>query len=464
MSLDNAKKVHFIGIGGISMSGLAEILKRDGYEVTGSDDVRSPVTVRLESVGIKVAVPNAAQNITDDVDMVVYTAAVKEDNPEFMAAVMKGKTLVERAALLGMILEGYNHAICVAGTHGKTTATSLMSEIVLDAGLDPTISIGGHMGRGGMNYRVGNSSYFVLEACEYSNSFHHWHPHVGIILNIDADHLDFFGDFDGVIKSFRRFAENIRPGGTLVILAGTPGFDKVVKDLPCHVVTFGESEGDFQVRNVTFDAMGRPTFDIVNGEAFLATVSLPLPGRYNMLNALATFAAAQALGIAPAVVAQALSNAKGVKRRFEDKGTYNGAQVIDDYAHHPTEIQACLAAARKGIENSKSAEGAQSKLVCLFQPHTYSRTKNLLSEFAESFGDADQVALLPIFASREAFDPTISSLDLAAGIKQAGGQVAHMQNFDEAVKFLQQTLMPGDLLITMGAGDVYFVGERLVLS
>ena len=458
MSLDNAKKVHFIGIGGISMSGLAEILKRDGYEVTGSDDVRSPVTARLESVGIKVAIPNAAQNIADDVDMVVYTVAVKEDNPEFVAAVMKGKTLVERAALLGMILEGYDHAICVAGTHGKTTATSLMSEIVLDAGLDPTISIGGHMGRGGMNYRVGNSSYFVLEACEYSNSFHHWHPHVGIILNIDADHLDFFGDFDGVVKSFRRFAENIRPGGTLVILAGTPGFDKVVKDLPCHVVTFGESEGDFQVRNVTFDAMGRPTFDIVNGEAFLATVSLPLPGRYNMLNALATFAAAQALGIAPAVVAQALSNAKGVKRRFEDKGTYNGAQVIDDYAHHPTEIQACLAAARKGVK------GSNSKLICLFQPHTYSRTKNLLSEFSTSFDQADRVLLLPIFPSREAFDPTISSLDLERGIKTAGGHVTHVNNFDEAVAFLQRELTPGDLLITLGAGDVYIVGERLVLS
>ena len=454
----NAKKVHFIGIGGISMSGLAEILRRDGYEVSGSDDMRSPVTDRLESIGIDVAIPNAAQNIADDVDLVVYTAAVKADNPEFMAAVTKGKTMLERAALLGVILQGYSHAICVAGTHGKTTATSLMSEIALDAGLDPTISIGGHMVRDGMNYRVGNSSYFILEACEYSNSFHHWHPYLGIILNIDADHLDFFGSFEGVVKSFRRFAENIRPGGALVILADTPGFDDVTRDLPCQVVTFGESAGDYQVRNVIYDDFGRPAFDIVKDGNFLAAVSLPLPGQYNMLNALATFAAACQLGIAPEVAAKALTSAKGVKRRFESKGVYNGATVIDDYAHHPTEIQACLAAARKGVK------GANNKLICLFQPHTYSRTKNLLSEFSTSFDQADRVLLLPIFPSREAFDPTISSLDLERGIKAAGGHVTHANNFDEAVAFLQRELTPGDLLITLGAGDVYIVGERLVLS
>ena len=457
----NAKKVHFIGIGGISMSGLAEILKRDGYEVTGSDHVRSAVTERLESVGIPVKVPNKAQNIEDDVDLVVYTAAVNKDNPEFIAAVEKGKTLIERAALLGIMLKGYDHAICVAGTHGKTTATSFMSEIVLDAGLDPTINIGGHMGRGGMNYRVGDSSYFVLEACEYNNSFHHWHPYLGIILNIDADHLDFFGDFEGVVRSFRRFAENIRPEGTLVILAGTPGFDDVTRGLPCRVVTFGEDAGDYQVRNVIYDDFGRPSFDIVQGENFLAAVSLPLAGQYNMLNALATFAAACQLGIAPETAAKALTGAKGAKRRFEDKGMYNGAMVVDDYAHHPTEIQACLAAARK---SAKGVNSAQGKLICLFQPHTYSRTKNLLSEFSTSFVNADQVVLLPIFPSREAFDPTISSLDLEKGIKAAGGNVIHTNNFDEALAFLQQTLTPGDLLITMGAGDVYFVGERLVLS
>jgi len=454
-NLINTNKVHFIGIGGISMSGLAEVLKHDGYEVTGSDDVKSAITDYLQTAGIPVSIPNSAENISDDTDLVVYTAAVRQENPEYRAAISKGKALIERAALLGLILEGYEHAICVAGTHGKTTATSLMSEIVLDAGLDPTISIGGHMGRDGTNYRVGDSSYFVLEACEYRSQFHHWHPHVGIILNIDADHLDFYGDFDGVIKSFRRFAENIRPGGVLVIQHGTPGFETVTRDLPCKVVTFGESKGHFTVRNVAFDQLGRPKFDIMCGETFLAQVNLPLPGRYNMLNALAAFAAAYELGITPGVAADALSHAKGVKRRFEHKGMYSGADIIDDYAHHPTEIKECLAAARKGTTG---------KLICLFQPHTYTRTRNLLNEFAESFTDADHIVLLPIFASREPFDPSISSLDLAEGIKRVGGNVIHMNDFDEAVKFLQAQLMPGDMLITMGAGDVYFVGERLLLS
>ena len=452
--LENTKKVHFIGIGGISMSGLAEVLKHDGYEVTGSDDVKSAITDHLQTAGIPVAIPNSAENISDDIDLVVYTAAVRQENPEFHAAISKGKTLIERAALLGLILEGYKHAICVAGTHGKTTATSLMSEIVLDAGLDPTISIGGHMGRDGTNYRVGDSSYFVMEACEYRSQFHHWHPYVGIILNIDADHLDFFGDFDGVVKSFRRFAENIRPNGVLVIQHGTPGFEGVTKGLACKVVTFGESEGRFQAHNITFDQLGRPTFDIMCDETFLAQVNLPLPGRYNMLNALAAFTAAYELGIAPDIAANALSNAKGVKRRFEHKGMYNGAYIIDDYAHHPTEIKECLAAARKGTTG---------KLICLFQPHTYTRTRSLLNDFAESFTDTDQIVLLPIFASREPFDPSISSHDLAESIKQAGGNVIHMNNFDEAVKYLQAQLMPGNMLITMGAGDVYFVGERLLL-
>ncbi|MCL2285167.1 MAG: UDP-N-acetylmuramate--L-alanine ligase [Firmicutes bacterium] len=454
INLGNAKKVHFIGIGGISMSGLAEILMQDGYEVTGSDSAQSHITDHLQSIGIPIAIPNSAQNIHACIDLVVYTAAVRKDNPEYCAAIEQSKKLIDRAELLGLILEGYEHAICIAGSHGKTTTTSLMSEVVLDTGLDPTVSIGGHMGRDGTNYRVGRSSYFVLEACEYSNSFHHWHPHVGIILNIDADHLDFFGSFDGVVKSFHRFAENIRPGGVLVIQQDTPGFEEVTKDLPCKVVTFGNDKtACFWPGNVEFDQLGRPSFDVMDGGICLARINLPMPGRYNMLNALAVFAAAHELGIAPGLAAQALSHAKGVKRRFEHKGIFNGAYVIDDYAHHPTAIKECLAAARKGTTG---------KLFCVFQPHTYTRTRNHLCDFAKSFTDADMIILLPIYAAREPFDPTISSLDLMKGIKANGGNVIHMDTFDEAKIFLQEQLMPGDMLITMGAGDVYFIGEQLL--
>jgi len=456
INLGNTKNVHFIGIGGISMSGLAEVLKQDGYTVTGSDDVKSQITDHLQAIGIPVSIPNAAGNITEDMDLVVYTAAVRKENPEYQSAAAMGKKMLERAALLGIMLQGYEHAICVAGTHGKTTTTSMMSEILLDAALDPTISIGAHMVRGGKNYRVGGSSYFVLEGCEYNNSYHHWHPHVGVILNIDADHLDFFGDFDGVVKSFRRFAQNIRPNGVLVIQQGTPGFEEVSKNLPCKVVTFGESSDSgthFWANNVTFNKQGYACFDVMFKHNTLAQIQLSMPGRHNMLNALAAFAAAYELGIDPKVAAQALSAAKGVKRRFEHKGIYNGARIIDDYAHHPTEIKECLAAARKG---------ASGKVICLFQPHTYTRTKNLLDEFAESFADADDIVLLPIYAAREPFDPSISSLDLATKIKRNGGNVTHIEDFENAKIFLQQKLMPGDMLITMGAGDVYFVGEQML--
>ena len=450
---NNIAKVHFIGIGGISMSGLAEVLMRDGYTVTGSDNIQTAITDHLQQMGIPIAVPNMAQNIAHDIDLIVYTAAIRPDNPEFAASVQMKKPMLERAALLGLMLQGYNKAICVAGSHGKTTATMLMAEILLEAELDPTISVGGHLVRTGSNYRVGESDYFLLESCEYSNSFHHWFPHIGIILNIDADHLDFFGTFENVVASFEKFTDNIRPGGVLVVqdeanqLLGNPYQSE------SRVITFGETSGRFTVDNIVYDNMGHPSFDVLDNDYFLARVNLTLPGRYNMLNALATFAAAYALDIAPDIIARALSNAKGVKRRYEYKGIYNGAHIIDDYAHHPTEITQCLAAARKAT---------QGQLICIFQPHTYTRTRNHFNDFIRSFGDADKVLLLPIYAAREPFDPSISSLHLVNGIKNNGKDVLHLNNFEEAINLLRTELIPGDLLITMGAGDVYFIGDALV--
>jgi len=478
-----ATNIHFIGIGGVSMSGLAEVLQRDGYTVTGSDNVKTTTTDHLQSIGIPVLIPNAASNITSNTDMIVYTAAIKPDNPEYIAAKATGKPMLERAALLGIMLQGFDRAICIAGSHGKTSAMSLMAEILLDANLDPTISIGGFMARTGTNYRTGDSGYFLLEACEYNNSYHHWHPHIGVILNIDADHLDFFKDFNGVVASFQKFAANIRPSGALVALHGSP----VTAPPGVRMVTFGETHGDFTATNIAYDKLGRPSFDIAYEGVALARINLPLPGRYNMLNALAVFAASHMLGITPNVAAYALSNAKGVKRRFEYKGIYNGAHIIDDYAHHPTEIRECLTAARKGTKG---------RLICIFQPHTYTRTRNHLQEFAESFGEADMVLLLPIFAAREPFDPTISSLNLLEKMKAATPQaksnckhevsghtqnlppqdtdtprkdrscacpkITHFHTFPEAIDFLRHELTPGDMLITMGAGNVYFIGESLL--
>ena len=457
IDLGGARNIHFIGIGGSSMSGLAEVLQRNGYTVTGSDsDATKPhITGHLRSIGIPVAIPNAAENIAPDTDLVVYTAAVKQDNPEYQAAMQKGKPLMERAELLGQMLKGFGYPVVVAGTHGKTSTTSLMAEILLDAGLDPTISLGAQIVRTGANFRTGQSQYFLLEGCEYNNSYHHWHPQVGIILNIDADHLDYFKTFENVKKSFRKFAENIPEDGTLVIQHGTPGFSQVTDGLLCEIVTFGENkECDFYPAKITYDSFGCPGFDIMSGKQKLAHVQLPMPGKYNMLNALAAFAAGYELGIPEDVMANTLANAKGAKRRFEIKGNLpNGALVIDDYAHHPTEIASCLSAVRSA---------AQGKIYCLFQPHTYTRTRNHLEDFAKAFANADEIILLPIYAAREPFDPTISSMHLLEGIKANGGNVIHMDDFGSAAGYLEQKLMPQDMLITMGAGDVYFVGERLL--
>ncbi|MDR0272504.1 MAG: UDP-N-acetylmuramate--L-alanine ligase [Clostridiales bacterium] len=455
ISLDNAKKIHFIGIGGISMSGLAEILQRDGYEVSGSDDVLTEITERLDRLGIKIFHPNAAENISRGIDLVVYTAAVKADNPEFRAALEMGIELIERAPFIGKILHGYE-PICIAGSHGKTTTTSMVAEVLLAARHDPTISIGGHMNRGGLNYRIGGSKYFVLESCEFSNSFHHWHPHIGIILNIDADHLDFFGNMKNLIEAFGKFAGNIRPEGALVIQAGVQGIDEITKKLKCDIITFGlKNNSKIYADKIKYEN-GNPSFDVMDGEKFLAHVSLPLPGEYNMLNALAAFAAALLLGIPPNEIADALCNIKGTKRRFEHKGMYNGIEIIDDYAHHPTEIISCLAAARQKMDSGR--------IVCLFQPHTYTRTRNLFDETVKSFSDADKIVLLPIYAAREPYDPTVSSEMLAEEIIKIGGDAIFIKNFDEAECYLKKILCSGDLLITMGAGDVFRVGDKMLGS
>jgi len=474
INLNNAKNIHFIGIGGISMSGLAEILHRDGFNVSGSDDVNGENTRRLASLGVKVFIPNASDNITasSTIDLVVYTAAVKPDNPEYAAAAQLGIKMVERAAFIGEILHGYD-PICIAGSHGKTTTTSMMAEIALAAGLDPTVSIGGHLlssafGENGVNYRVGNSPVFILEACEYSNSFHHWHPKIGVITNTDADHLDFFGSMENLIEAFAKFASNIRPDGVLVIQKGVKGYEKITKAAKCEIITFSvndvesnntDTENTITAENIIYNAE-KPSFDVFSNKTFQARVDLPMPGRYNMQNALAAFAAAAWLNVPAETIAAALCKVSGTKRRFEFKGTYNEAKIIDDYAHHPTEIQACLAAARQ-IMNAAATPG---KLICIFQPHTYTRTKNLLQDFATSFTDADEVVLVPIYAAREPFDPEISSEILAEAVKKYNSNVKFLLNFDEAKNYLKEVLRPTDIAITMGAGDVYELGEEIIGS
>ena len=463
--LSSIKRVHFIGVGGVSMSGLAETLYRNGFIVSGSDRSASPATRHLSKMGIDVMIGADAKNITKDIDLVVYTAAIKADNPELVAAGSMGIPIMVRAELLGALLQSYEYAVCVAGTHGKTSTTALITDIALKAGLDPTVNIGGYIGD--TNYYIGNSPYFILEACEYSNSFHYMKPYIGVILNIDEDHMDFHGSIDAIIESFAVFARNIRPGGMLVIQDSIPGFDKITAGLTCRIVTFstgpvnapyGNSTKNpgiscYWARNIVIGASGTPSFDIMEGDNFQARVDLPLPGIYNMHNALAAYAATRALGVEPADIAASLSKTRNVKRRYEYKGIVNGTAIVDDYAHHPTEIKACLAAARS--TNPK-------RIICLFQPHTYTRTRNHFDDFAKSFTEADIVLFVPIYAAREPFDPTITSEMLAKEARANGSMTVSLNSLEEAEGWLRGKLMPDDLLITMGAGDVYLVGERLL--
>ena len=454
--MKNYKKIFLSGIGGISMSGLAEILMSQGIEVLGSDNASTDITDRLLALGIKVFIPNSEKNIPDDVDLIVYTAAVKKDNPEYAFAKEKNIPLLERAEFIGQLQKSYKTTICVAGTHGKTTTTSMICDILDYAGVNPTVSIGGHMIGSGLNHRVGGKDVFVLEACEYNNSFLHFQPDIGIILNIDDDHPDFYKSFDDIVSSFNRFAKNIEPGGFLVVDASLPCFEAVTKDVQTQIITFGSKASRYYAINTKVESI-HTTFEIMDNTNLAAEVVLPFLGEHNVANALACFAALRMFGICPKTISEGFLRAKGLKRRFEIKGVHRGITVIDDYAHHPTEIRACLKALQGFIPK-------RGKIVCLFQPHTYSRTKHLLEEFSASFFDADIVLLLPIFPAREIFDKSISSEMLAEGIKRNGVRASYCQNLHESGNLVLNLIEPGDVLITLGAGEAYKVGDDLIAS
>jgi len=449
------KNIYFVGIGGVSMSGLAEILVQKGLKVSGTDIKESASTKKLENLGIKINYGHAYENITPDIDLVVYTAAVKEDNPELVSARDKGIDCVERAVLLGSIMDDYARSIAVAGTHGKTTTTSMISEILLAADADPTITIGGTLSTIHGNIKVGNSEYFVAEACEYHDSFLKFDPFVAVILNVEAEHLDYFKDIDHIRKSFKGFAENTPESGYVVINSADPGMEYITKDLKSSVVTFGRSKEKsmWYAENVIHNPNGTNTFDVYFEGRFMGHVTLNVPGEHNILNALAACAASTAVGIKMSSIVKGLENYTGVNRRFQYKGTFNGAKIIDDYAHHPTEVKATLAAAKLVEHNT---------LWCVFQPHTYTRAKLLLEDFGKAFEDADRIVLADIYAAREKDTGLIHSRDVAEKIKSNGKNAQYIGDLNLIVEYLKNELKPGDLLITMGAGDVYSVGEALV--
>ena len=454
IQFNNPIHVHFIGIGGISMSGLAQILLKEHFTISGSDNKETPLTRQLEKNGARIFYGQKASNIIEGIDVVVYTAAIHEDNEEYQAALQKGLPMLSRAELLGQLMANYKTPIAVSGTHGKTPTTSMLSHILLAGDLDPTISVGGILHAIGGNIRVGNSDLFVTEACEYTNSFLHFLPKISIILNIDADHLDFFKDLNDIRSSFQKFAQLLPADGALVINGSIPDLDSFTKDLPCRICTFGmDSSFDYGAVNIAYDKKGSASFDFVKEGIFVDRVSLSVNGEHNVQNALAALAVADLLNIPLETAKKGLKDFQGTDRRFEHKGEFQGVTVIDDYAHHPTEIKATLEAAR---------HYPHRELWCVFQPHTYTRTKALFPEFADALTGADHVVLADIYAARETDTLGVSSEDLALALREQGTDAYYFSTFEEIEDFCRSHCENGDLLITMGAGNVVNIGENLL--
>lgn len=447
----NIKRIHFIGIGGISMSGLAEILASQGYIITGSDIKASSITQKLEKMGIKVTIGHFADNVTGS-DLIVYTAAVKADNPELAAAGEIGIPCIDRATLLGGIMRGYPRSVAVSGTHGKTTTTSMISMIMLEEGLDPTVHIGGELTQIGGTTRVGKSDYFIAEACEYAGSFLKFHPYLAVILNIEFDHADYYKDLEQVRTAFAGFAKLIPEDGCLLACGDDPAIAAILEQVPCKKVSFGlqDDKNDWSAANITFDDLGCGKYTLLQHGKPAAEIKLKVPGVHNVSNSIAAIAACSIMGCSLSSAVKALQKFGGTHRRFELKGICDGITVVDDYAHHPTEVAATLKAAKNC---------AQSRIWCVFQPHTYSRTKYLMDEFSSAFKDADIVIVSDIYAAREADSGDVNSGMLADRISSTGKQAIYIMDFESIVEYLDKNAVSGDLIITMGAGDIYKVGE-----
>ena len=440
------RRVHLAGIGGVSMSPLAEVLHGMGLAVQGSDQSGSPAVDHLRAQGISVHVGHEASDI-EGAEFLIRTAAIHDDNPEIAAARAQGIPVFERAEAWGAIMRQYENAVCIAGTHGKTTTTSMTTHIFMAAQADPTVMIGGTLPMLHSGYRVGRGDTIILESCEYCNSFLHFFPTVAVVLNVEADHLDFFKDLDDIKRSFRRFAQLTPPDGRIVVNADDEGAMDALKGLP--LFTFGCREGaDCQARDLTWHG-GRPDFDVVVDGKVYTHLSLRVAGLHNVYNALAAASAAYVLGIPSKAVRQGLEGFFGAGRRFELKGQYNGARVYDDYAHHPAELRALLEMAQ-----SLGSE----RVICAFQPHTYTRTKALFDDFVRELQLADLVILTDIYAAREQNTIGISSRDLAERIPGA----LYCPSLPEAAEKLRELAQPGDLIVTAGAGDIYTVGEMLL--
>ena len=445
--IKSGQRCHFVGIGGVSMSPLAEILFGMGVNVTGSDISESSATGRLRAVGIDVTVGHSGKNV-QGASYIIRTAAARDDNVEIKSARKQGIPVFERAQAWGYIMQRYRHAICVAGAHGKTTTTSMITHMLLAADTDPTIMIGGTLPILDSGYRVGNGDVIVLESCEYYNSFHCFSPTVAIVLNVDADHLDFFKDIDDLKNSFRKFASLVPDDGYIICNRDDDNTMQALAPLGRELFTFGLGE-NARVRGVNVCHKGRnPSMDVIYDDKLFCKVTLQVPGIHNLKNALAAAAAAISIGIQAEAIEEGLYSYKGVGRRFEFKGSINGADVYDDYAHHPSELHATLDAV---------ASLKYERVILAFQPHTFSRTRALFSDFVTELSRADITFLAQIYAAREKNDVGITSDVLADAVPGARCCATLPEIADEIAAIARE----GDIILTAGAGDIYTVGDAL---
>ncbi|MBP3502475.1 MAG: UDP-N-acetylmuramate--L-alanine ligase [Clostridia bacterium] len=449
------RNIHMRGIGGTSMSGIAEMLKHWGFHVTGSDDNSSELTDKLISSGVPVTIGCDYDNLSK-ASLVVYTAAIKPDDPELLRAQELNIPIVERSDFLGEITKAFEDTICVSGTHGKTTTTSMISLCFIEAGLDPTIQVGAILKQLNGNSRIGNSDYFILEACEYVESFLSFHPKTEIVLNIDNDHLDYFKNLDNIIQSFEKYVKLLPNDGLLVVNSDDPNCATLSKCTDAKVVSFGidSNKANFIARNITYNSNGFPTFDVYYNNNFFKTISLSVPGKHNILDALACIATCHSYGIDKQTMAEALKKFTGAHRRYEFIGTFHqNISVFDDYAHHPTEIQAIANATKQKNHN---------KAWIIFQPHTYSRTKNLLHDFAKALAPFDNIIITDIYAAREKNTYDVSAKDLVEEITKIGRKAIYISDFAEIAEYIRSHAINNDIVLTVGAGTVTNIGPMIV--
>ncbi len=451
MDSNKYTNIHFVGIGGISMSGLAEILLTNSHKVSGSDSKDSKIVKRLRDLGAEVFIGHKQDNISEDFDLIVYTDAISTDNIELLEAKNRGIDIIDRATFLGALMKNYTDSIAVSGTHGKTTTTSMLSSILNNTDINPTILLGGQLEEIGGNVRLGSRECILTEACEYKGNILKYFPSIAIILNIDEDHLDFFKSMDHIVETFASYSENLKEEDYLIINNDDINKDIIINRTKGKVVTFGiDTISNFSARNISYDN-NSTKFDLYIDNNYKSSIKVNLIGKHNVYNILASIAASSIYGVDINTIRENLANYSGVQRRLEFKGYYKNVKILDDYAHHPTEIKVTLDAIRKSTEG---------RIFCVFQPHTFTRTQKLFNSFSSAFINADIAIITDIYAARELDDGSVHSKDLVNAIKNT--KAIYLNSFEDIKNYLIDNLKPNDLVITMGAGNINELGESLL--